>query len=124
MFRILAADDDVVQLDLRKTVLETAGHQVVVALTVRQTAREIQRRPFDLVVMDLRFPNAEGVGDAREGMQLIRQIRELDGKVPIIVLSGWPEELYGQPEEQMVSRVMMKPVKPKVLLEAARELLG
>jgi len=124
MSRILAADDDVVQLDLRKTVLETAGHQVVAALTVRQTAREVQRGSVDLVVMDLRFPNAEGEADAREGMQLIRRIRELDGKVPIIVLTGWPEELYGQPEEQMVSRVMMKPVKPAVLTEAARELLG
>ena len=29
----------------------------------------------------------------------------------------------GQPEEQMVSRVMLKPVSSKVLLETARELL-
>jgi|SRR6516165_6006266 CheY-like chemotaxis protein len=123
MYRILAADDDPLQLDLRKTVLESAGHFVVTALSVRATTRALERDKVDLVVMDLRFPNVEGKKDSREGMRLIRQIRDLDSKVPIIVLSGWPEDLEGQPEEQMVSRVMLKPVKPKMLLEAARELL-
>jgi CheY-like chemotaxis protein len=120
---ILAADDDAVQLDLRKCLLEGAGHEVVVALTTRQTARVVQGGGIHLVVMDLRFPNAEGKNDAGEGIHLIRRIRELDGNVPIIVLSGWPEELYGRPEEQMVSRIMPKPVKPATLLAAARELL-
>jgi CheY-like chemotaxis protein len=123
MYRILAADDDVVQLDLRKALLESAGHQVILAVTARQTAREVERGQIHLVVMDLRFPNAEGKDDANEGMQLIRHIRQLDDSVPIIVLSGWPEELYGRPEERMVSRIMVKPVKPAMLLAAAGELL-
>jgi CheY-like chemotaxis protein len=123
MYRILAADDDAVQLDLRKSLLEGAGHHVVATLTTGQTARELERGPIHLVVMDLRFPNADGRDDPKEGMQLIRRIRELDAKVPIIVLSGWPEDLDGQPEEQLVSRIMLKPVKPALLLAATRELL-
>jgi CheY-like chemotaxis protein len=123
MYRILAADDDPLQLDLRKTVLESAGHSVVTALSVRATTRALERHEIDLVVMDLRFPNVEGKKDSGEGKRLIRHIRELNSKVPIIVLSGWPEDLEGQPEEQMVSRIMVKPVKPKSLLQAARELL-
>ena len=124
MYRILAADDDPLQLDLRRTIFETAGHHVVMAFSAGQTAREMERGEFHLVVMDLRFVNADGKPDHREGLRLIRRIREIDGRVPIIVLSGWPEELDGRPEEQMVSRVMTKPVKPAMLLEAARELLG
>ena len=123
MHRILAADDDVLQLELRKTLFEGEGHEVVATLTTRQTARELQRGSIDLIVMDLRFPNEEGKADCREGLQLIRWIREINSRVPIIVLSGWPDELEGQPEEQMVSRVMMKPVKATALLETARELL-
>jgi len=123
MYRILAVDDDALQLDLRKTLLEGAGHEVIATLTAGQTARELERGPIHLIVMDLRFPNATGRDDPKEGMQLIRRIRELDAKVPIIVLSGWPEELYGQPEEQLVSRILLKPVKPAMLLAAARELL-
>ncbi|HTS60718.1 MAG TPA: response regulator [Candidatus Acidoferrales bacterium] len=124
MFRILDADDDPVQLNLRKTVLEDAGHEVVSVLTTRQTAREVERGTIHLVIMDLRFPDQEGKPDCREGLRLIRRIRELDGKVPILVLSGWPEDLDGQPEERMISRVMMKPVKTSALLKAAGELLA
>ena len=67
----------------------------------------------DLVIMDLRFPNATGEPDAGEGMELIRRIRELGCVMPVIVLSGWPEDLYGQPEERMVSRILLKPVKTR-----------
>ncbi len=123
MYRILAADDEPTQLDFRKAVLESAGHTVVPALSVRATTREMERGSFDLVVMDLRFPNIEGKADCSEGLRLIRQIRELDSRVPIIVLSGWPADIEGSPEEQMVSRVLLKTSRPAALLEATRELL-
>jgi DNA-binding NarL/FixJ family response regulator len=73
--------------------------------------------------MDLRFPNALGEPDAREGIALIRRIRDLGCRAPVIVLSGWPEALYGQPEEQLVSRILLKPVRTRELLNAIRDLL-
>lgn len=42
-----------------------------------------------------RVPNVAGQPDFREGMALIRRVREAD--------------LYGEPEEEMVSRIMVKP---------------
>jgi CheY-like chemotaxis protein len=123
MYRILAADDDPLQLDFRKSVLESDGHAVVPTLSVRATTRELERSQFDLVIMDLRFPNIEGRSEASEGLRLIRQIREINPGVPIIVLSGWSIDIEGQPEEQMVSRILPKTIKPSALLEAARELL-
>jgi|ERR1051326_414877 two-component system response regulator FlrC len=123
MLRILTADDDPVQLDLRKALLEGAGYAVATALSVRETTRALERGGIDLVMMDLRFPGRDGKGDCREGIRLIRLIRELDSRVPIIVLSGWPEDLENTPEERMVSRVMLKPVKPAHLLAATAELL-
>lgn len=123
MSRILVADDDPLQLDLRKQILEIAGYQVEIALSARQTVRRLESAPADLVIMDLRFPNALGEPDAREGMALIRRIRDLGCCVPVIVLSGWPEDLYGQPEEQLVSRILLKPVRTRELLHAIRDLL-
>jgi len=122
MSRILLADDDFVGLDLRKQVLESAGHEVAVAFTPAQTLRQLERGWANLVIMDLRFLNAAGEPDAREGMALIRGIRERGHEAPVVVLSGWPEELYGQAEEKMVSRVMVKPVASRELLEAVEEL--
>uniref|UniRef100_Q01R29 Response regulator receiver protein n=1 Tax=Solibacter usitatus (strain Ellin6076) TaxID=234267 RepID=Q01R29_SOLUE len=124
MSRILIADDDVIQLDLRKMVLEIAGHHVDVAVSAIGVIRHIESERADLVIMDLRFPNAIGEPDASEGMALIRRIRELGCVTPVIVLSGWPEELYGKPEEQMVSRILMKPVMTLTLLEAIREVVA
>ena len=122
MSRILVADDDLDQLVVRKTLLETAGHEVVVAACPSETLRELERSAADLVIMDLRFPNAAGQSDSREGMALIRRIREAGYRVPVVVLSGWPEDLYGEPEEEMVSRIMVKPVGIPVLLEMIAEL--
>ena len=123
MPRLLVADDDPQQLGLRKLLLESSGHTVDVALCVSETLRHVEQGTADLVIMDLRFPNADGEPDAAEGLALIRGIRALGCRVPVIVLSGWPENLYGQPEERMVSRIMVKPVGVATLLEAIHDLL-
>ena len=122
MFRILVVDDDAVQLDLFKQVLEIAGYQVEVAVTAAQTVRRLGNA--DLVLMDLRMPNALGESDCREGMALIRHIRALGCRAPVIVLSGWPEDLYGQPEEHLVSCILVKPVGTRDLLETIGALLA
>ena len=122
MCRILVADDDQDQLDFRKLVLEAAGHEVTVALDPPETIRRLQQGEADLVLMDLRFPNATGAPDPALGIALIRRIRDVGCRLPVIVLSGWPDDLYGQPEEEMVSRIMVKPVNPGVLMEAIEAL--
>jgi CheY-like chemotaxis protein len=123
MSRILVVDDDPQQLDLHKQLLEITGYQVEVALTASQTVRSLEIAPANLVIMDLRLPNAVGKADPREGMALIRRIRDLGYHDPVIVLSGWPEDLYGQPEEQLVSCILVKPVKTLELLNTIRDLL-
>jgi CheY-like chemotaxis protein len=123
MCRILVADDDRQQLDLRKQLLELAGHEVDLALNPPETIRQIELGEADLVVMDLRFPNASGTPDSAVGLALIRRIRAVGCRVPVIVLSGWPDDLYGQPEEKMVSRIMVKPVNTGILMEAIEGLV-
>ena len=122
MSRILVVDDDAVQLDLYKQLLEFAGYQVEIALTAPQTARRLEHPPADLVIMDLRLPNALGEPDPQEGMALIRRIRELGCGAPIIVISGWPDDLYGEPEEHLISRILIKPAPPPEFLAAVRSL--
>ena len=116
------ADDDLDQLIVRKTLIETAGHEVVVAACPSDALRELERSAPGLFMMDLRFPNAAGQPDSREGMALIRRIREAGYRLPVVVLSGWPEDLYGEPEEEMVARIMVKPVGIPLLLELIEEL--
>jgi uncharacterized protein (TIGR02266 family) len=81
---VVVADDTAFVRDRFKTALEGAGHRVV---TVRTAAELLLRlradmAQIDLLVLDLRLPNANGV-------EVVRTIRKLDsGKVPILVFSG------------------------------------
>ena len=87
MARILISDDDAIQLDLRKQLLEIAGYEVDVAFSAYQTVHHIQRRQPDLVIVDLRLPNERGEADPNEGLALIRRIREIGCRIPLLVLS-------------------------------------
>jgi len=116
MARVLLADDDATQLDLCARLIEAGGHQVTAAFCPSEALRHLSSA--DVVIMDLRFRNPQGDPDAQQGLELIRRIRESGSQTPLIVLSGWPEELRGSPEEQMVSRVMVKPVRMPTLLAA------
>ena len=121
MSRVLLADDDATQLDLCARLLENGGHQVLVGYCVEEALRLVPAA--DVVVMDLRFRNADGYPDAQEGLSLIRRIRDSGCRAPLIVMSGWPEELQTSPERTFVARVMIKPVRIAALLAAIRELV-
>jgi CheY-like chemotaxis protein len=117
MARILLADDDVAQLTVQSSLLEALGHQVDVAFSRSEALRQLARSAPDLVVMDLRLPTAA------EGLALIRALREAGYPRPVIVLSGWPDDLYGAPEERLVSRIVVKG-SVRVLLDTIAELLA
>jgi CheY-like chemotaxis protein len=123
MPRILVADDDLVQLELRKLLLEAAGHEVSLAFSTKQAVNHLRERGADLVILDLRFPNEHGMPDSQEGLALIRGIHAVGAGTPMVVLSGWPADIEGEPEEKLVRCILMKPVKPSALVDSVRELL-
>jgi len=113
MSRILVADDDAAQLDLRCRLLETGGHRAIPAFSASETMRQLSSA--DVVVMDLRLPQTA------DGLALIRGIRAARARVPIILLTGWPADLEDRPEAELVSRIMPKPVRLESLLQAVAE---
>jgi CheY-like chemotaxis protein len=102
MARILVVEDDASQLEIRKQILEHAGHEVVTAQDASQALERWQGCP--MVVMDLRIPESE------DGLRLIHAI---DGQARIIVLSG------GQVDRALpVDEFLAKPCPSRRLLEA------
>ena len=114
--RVLVADDDSDLLTLFRCILESANHEVTTAADPAVMMRQLMWA--EVLILDLRFP------DARTGVALIRRIRENGLLLPVIVLSGWPEELYGQPEESMVSEILLKPISAERLLESVASVGG
>jgi CheY-like chemotaxis protein len=102
MSRILVVEDDASQLEIRKQILEHAGHEVVIA---QDATEALERWPgCPIVVMDLRIPDPE------DGLRLIQAIA---GQARIIVLSG------GQVDPSLpVDEFLTKPCPSKRLLEA------
>ena len=124
MPHIVIADDDSIQLELRKQLFEGRGHTVATALTPFKALRAIEAKTTALVIIDLRFPNGEGVPDANEGLALIRRLRDDGHTLPVLVLSGWPADIHGLPEEKLVTRILMKPVRSAVLADTVREMIA
>ncbi len=81
---VLVADDTAFVRDRFKAAIEGAGHR---ALTARSAAEllarvRIELAQLDLIVLDLRLPNATG-------LDVVRNIRRMDdGRLPILVFSG------------------------------------
>ena len=107
MARILVVEDDAGQLELRKQILEHAGHEVVPAESAAEAIDRIAG--CQLVVMDLQIPTPE------DGLRLIRAAR---GSARIIVLSG------AAPDPNLeVDEFLTKPCSSKKLLETIEKFI-
>jgi CheY-like chemotaxis protein len=115
--RLLVVDDDPSQLELRRLLLEAAGHEVTVAQDSSEAIGCLMAHPPDILLMDLRLP------EVSDGLELIRSARQQAVPVKIIVLSGWPSDLFDHPEAEQVDNVLTKPLRTRELLAAIQELL-
>ena len=81
MSSVLVIDDsDSVRRTVR-TMLESAGHDVVVAFDGVDGIMQFQEQSFDLVISDVVMPR-------KDGLQTVRELRQMTDEVPIIVMSG------------------------------------
>ena len=80
---VLVADDTAFVRDRFKTAIEGAGHKAVTARTGSELLAQLRASVsrIDLVVLDLRLPQGNGVA-------LLRQIGKLDRRPAIVVFSG------------------------------------
>jgi DNA-binding response OmpR family regulator len=115
MARVLLVDDDAAALDLRKVILEREGYQISIASEPASARALFSETNPESVVLDLRLP------EAKDGLELIREFRNAAPDVRIIVLAGWPLDLEGTPEAELVNLVLAKPIRTATLVEALAE---
>lgn len=111
MARILLVEDDRDQRELRRMLLQHFGHDVDgCTMPIEAEAACATQKP-DVVVMDLRLPNA------KDGLSLVRALRARHPQLPIIVVTGWADDLEGTPERDSVQAVLRKPVQSGELVK-------
>jgi response regulator NasT len=110
---LIAEDDSLVALDLAEQ-LESLGHTVVgSAATGRQAVRLARKLLPDLITMDIKMPELDGLAAAREVTA--------ERPVPIIVLTGHGEtELIEEADDVGILAYLIKPVDPRELAAALR----
>lgn len=81
MSAILVIDDDSAVREVIREILAQEGHAVTIAENGREAVRRLADASFDLVITDLIMPEQEGI-------ETITEIRQRDGDIPILAISG------------------------------------
>ena len=89
MTRILIADDhEVVRRGLEGILTEALNPvHVGQAANSQQTIEAVHREPWDIVLLDINMPG-------RSGLEVLEELRRLHPKLPVVVLSAFPEGDY------------------------------
>jgi CheY-like chemotaxis protein len=113
--RVLVVDDDVEWREIVGELLEDAGYAVATAEDGRRALDMIAASPPTVVMTDMQMP-------VMDGRELLAQAHAVDGRLPVIVVSGNPETdadaLLG------AFRVLRKRGTPDQLLEAVADAMA
>lgn len=112
---LIVEDDDQVR-NLVTTILRRLGHRTVEAANAWQALAALQQ-PVDLVILDIRMPFDI------TGTDLIRTLQDLEREVPVIVFSGWTEDLDDD-LPPFVKAVLAKPVRVEEFVATVTRTLG
>jgi len=113
---ILIVDDEKDLRDLLSAALVSRKYNVACAATVKEAVRSMRRNLYDLMFLDLKLPDGDG-------MKLISKIKKINPDVIINIISA-----YGNPEAQKkatemgVNRFIDKPFSEKDIIKSIKEL--
>jgi CheY-like chemotaxis protein len=115
--RILLVDDIAMNRDVLGAFLRAAGHEPRLAESGQDAVRLAAEHAFDLILMDVRMPEMDGL----EATRRIRALPSPNGEVPILALTAWcfPEQIAQCRQAGMDGHVA-KPVNCATLTRAVK----
>jgi len=119
--RVLAVDDNQINRDIVRGILERAGHTVTLAEDGSEAVRLAKVQEFDLVLMDIQMPDMDGLTATR----LIRQLKSPISRVPVIALTAHASG-SSRPEclDAGMNGFVPKPLRPGELFREIALVLG
>ena len=121
MIRILIADDhSVVRKGLRQILLEGFPNAIIEEVPdAEEMIRKIMQAEWSVVISDLSMPG-------RSGLEALQQIKQINPKLPVLILSIHPEEQYAlRVLKAGASGYLSKDMAPDELVNAVhRVMLG
>lgn len=110
---ILIVDDEEVVRRSQLRILENTDCNAAAAWNGAEALRAMERHPFDVVLLDLRMPGADG-------MSVLRTIKERWPESEVVIVTGYPSiETAKEAVRLGAYNYLAKPVSPDDVLEVA-----
>jgi two-component system, chemotaxis family, chemotaxis protein CheY len=126
MALVLVIDDEEDARRVVEVMLKNAGHDAVLAVDGNDGLRRFQQQRFDLIICDVFMPD-------KEGIETLKELRQLDPVVPIVMMSGGAPTAYfwgathrdylAMAEALGATRTIEKPFKYSQLIKLVHECL-
>ena len=119
--RVLLVDDIDMNREVIGAFLQAAGHEILLANNGKQAVRLAFEQTFDLILMDVRMPEMDGL----EATRRIRALPGRAGRVPIVALTAYsfPDQVAQCRKAGMDGHVS-KPVDYAVLMRAIADAIA
>ncbi|MFH1650811.1 MAG: response regulator [Chloroflexota bacterium] len=82
---ILVVDDQFGDRETLKVMLEDRGYRVATAADGGEAIRMVQERHYDIIFLDVRMPDMNGV-------ETFEEVKKLDPRAAVIMMTGYSEE--------------------------------
>ena len=113
--KVLVVDDEFNILDLIRRALTAAGYATITAESALDGLLALQDNPVSLLITDVKMPGMDG-------LDLMRQVREISPDLPIAVISGYgTEEMAAAALEHGAFYFINKPFNVESIQEVARK---
>jgi DNA-binding NtrC family response regulator len=115
--KILVVDDERIVLDSCRRVLEADGFKVLLVPSTDKALEAMKTEDFDLLLVDVKMPE-------RDGIYLMREVKEKWPDIPIIVMSGYDTaETIAEAAKVGAATFIAKPFTPDELLKTVRQVI-
>jgi DNA-binding response OmpR family regulator len=117
--RLLVVDDDIAIAHQIQAVAQSAGFEVTIATSLAQARYLFAQSPFDLVLLDLSFPDT-----TENGLTFLEELTHQIPDVPVLVLTGCDRLIDRVEVARLGGRAFIqKPISTHQLLETITQIL-
>jgi two-component system, cell cycle response regulator DivK len=120
MSTILVAEDNLVNRELMREILESRGHEVIEACDGQEALDKLEQSSPDLVLLDIQMP-------VLDGYAVLQKIRGNNRFAALRVLAVTAYAMHGNREQVLAAGFdgyLSKPIDIAVLTKELREFLG
>jgi len=116
--RVFLIDDEKIVTEMLQEFLSDEGFKVKAFNDSRKALKYFRKNSdkYDLIITDLTMPHLTGI-------ELSKEIKNINSNVPIILLTGYKKELNNEMvKEYNIKQILLKPVNLEVLLKTLKSI--